>query len=84
MNLDITQPADTQKTVQPTTSSLYHGLGHGGDDALLDDDPGLGGVLEGLLGGPLTAHGQPERALVLLPGLERMRQLRGEELVVLR
>lgn len=62
---------------------LYRGLGHRGDDALLHEDARLGAVLEGLLGHPFGTDGQAEGAFVLLPGLEGVGELRGEEAVVL-
>ena len=62
----------------------YHGLGHGGNDlAGLDEDAGLGARLERLLGGPLGADGDAQRALVLLPRLEGVGELGGEVAVVL-
>jgi len=51
----------------PEQLSSQYGLRHGGNNALLDDDPRLGGVLEGLLGRPLRAQGQSETPLVLMP-----------------
>ena len=52
------------------------GLGHGRDDALLEQDAGLRDLLEGLLGLELRAQRQPQRALVLRLGLVDVRQLR--------
>ena len=66
-----------------TTPPLNHGLRHGRDDALLDNDPRLRRPLERLLGAPLGSDRQPQRTLVLLLALEGKRQLRGEVLVVL-
>jgi hypothetical protein len=70
--------------MHPYNMHLDNGLGHGRDDALLNNDPGLGGLLEGLFGHPFGADRQAERSLVLLSGLKGMRQLRGEVFLVLQ
>jgi hypothetical protein len=61
-----------------------HGLRHGRNNALLDNDTRLGRVLERLLGHPLGTDRQPERTLVLLLRFEGVRQSRSKILVVLQ
>lgn len=56
---------------------------HGSDDTLLDHHPGLGGILEGLLRRPLWSDRESQRSLVLLSGLEGMREARCEVLDIL-
>lgn len=67
----------------PLTLYLLDRFGYRRDDALLDDDARLRGVLERLLGQELGADGQPEAALVLGPALVLVGELGGEVFVVL-
>lgn len=62
---------------------LIDRLGYRRDDALLDDDARLRGLLERLLGQELGADGQAEAALVLGPALVLVGELGGEVFVVL-
>jgi hypothetical protein len=59
-------------------------LRHGRDNALLHEHTRLGSVLERLLCLPLWSDRQTQRALVLLPGLEGVRELVCEVAIVLR
>ena len=69
--------------VSRSAAALNERTRHGSDDALLDHHPGLGGILEGLLGRPLWSDRESQRSLVLLSGLEGMREARCEVLDIL-
>lgn len=62
---------------------LDHRLLHGLDDALFDHHTRLGCVLQSFLRRPLGANRQTERSLVLLSGLEGVRELGGQIFIVL-
>ena len=56
-----------------TSTISHHGLRHGCDEALPDNNPRHGRLLERLGGAPLRPDWQPQRPLVLLLALERER-----------